>query len=575
MGVAMADSAVDRVDRVDADGDRRALPKRLWAVMVLQAALMMSMAFLYPTYQEPDEIAHTDYVTAYRHGDWIYGPGERHYQDGVLLSRDVPSTYFQSNIGKWPIKPRAQRRSFDERGTGYTEPSWPNQMVQHPPLYYATAALLSEAVPNFDKQHSDVQVFWLRMISLLLLLPVPVLIFLIGRRLTGDDTVGLVAALIPLSMPAYLRVGASVTNDSLAILFGTALLYALSRVITGDLTRRTAVFTGLLWAGALLTKGLALVLPPFIVLAYLVGASGALRERIRRAWLPAIVCGGVGAVVGGWWWVRNLIVYGTVQPLGLGPHYGARSVRYGPDRPGGTELGFLHQFVRLFSIRTWGSLGLIDSPAMPTWVPTIVLVAFLVLVVMGVAVGLRRTSAPRAAALTFAVPVALTLVPLSLKARGIYLHTLMVPGLQARYLMPVFAGLLVCATLGLRRYTGRFARWLPTAALVCVFLFQVAAALVYFMDELPSPYAPSIVDRVRSGLHVALGWSPWSRSVTVGLLSAAVLAAVAALVMFAAQAWRTPVAAYGGGSPLHESPESEPEPRPGADDSKVSLGDRE
>ena len=575
MGVAMADSAVDAVDAVDADGERRALPKRLWAVLLLQAALMLSMAFLYPTYQEPDEIAHIDYVTAYRHGDWIYGPGERHYQDGVLLSMDVPGTQFQATIGKWPIKPRSQRRSFDERGTGYAKAYRPNQMSQHPPLYYATAALASEAIPNFAKQHSDVQVFWLRMLSLLLLLPVPVLIFLMGRRLTGDDTVGLVAALIPLSMPIYLRTGASVTNDSLAILFGTALLYALSRVMTGDLTRRTAVFTGLLWAGALLTKGLALVLPPFILLAYLVGASGGLRERIRGAWLPALVCGGVGAVVGGWWWARNLIVYGAVQTNGLGAHYGALNVEYGPNHPGGTDLKFLHQFVRLFSIRMWGSLGLLDRPAMPTSVPTTVLAAFLVLVLIGMGVGLRRASAPRAAALTLAVPVALTLIPLAFLARSIYLPTLKVPGLQARYLLPVFPGLVVCAALGLRRYAGRFARWLPTAAVVCTLVFQVGVAVVYLAKELSSPYEHGIVDRVRSGVHIATAWSPWSRSVTVGLLSAAVLAAIAALFVFAAQAWRTPVAAYSGGSPLLESPESDPGPLPGADDSKVSLGDRD
>ena len=519
----------------------RRLPLVLWVVVLLQAAFMFGATVLYPTFQNPDEAAHVDYILAHRHGDWIYAPGKRSYQGGVILATGrVPNTQFQTHVGRRPILPRDQRPSFDKLGTFFATDRQPNQMVQHPGLYYGFAAGVSYLIPGFSHQHFDVQVFWLRMISLLLLIPVPILIYLTGRRLTGDHIVALVAALIPLTIPGYIRTGASVTNDSMAVLMGALLLYLLARVATGDLSRSMAVWTGLAWAGGLLTKGLALAMPPVIVAAYLVGAQGSLRERIRGAWRPALLAGAVGAVVGGWWWVRNLIVYGAVQPNGLGPIYSKN--QFGPDRPGGTDLKFLENFVRLFSKRVWGSLGLLDIPAMPAIIPVLIEVVFLALVAVGIAVGLRRSPAPRWAAVTFVLPVVVTLGVLYVGTRHWYLATTKLPGLQVRYLFPVLAGIVVLAALGLRRIAGRLSRWLPAAVALFAVLFQLAAAAVVLDIEM-SPPEPGRWRRILDGLHWVLGWAPWRQSVTESVLVAGAVAAVGALVVLVVVGARTPVPA--------------------------------
>jgi 4-amino-4-deoxy-L-arabinose transferase-like glycosyltransferase len=495
--------------------------------VVLQGFLMVAMGVLYPTFQEPDEVAHVDYVIAHLHGDWLSGPGERHYQSGVLdANAEVPGTQFRVHVGGKPALERDKRQSFDERGTTTAVDRSPNQMVQHPPLYYGLAAGYTYLIPNFSGRASDVQVFWLRFLSMLLLLPVPVLAFLIGRRLTGDDTVALIMAILPLSMPVFLRTGASVTNDSLMILLGTALLYGLSRVVSGDLTRRTALAVGVFWGAGLLTKGFALVMPPVIVLMYLVAGRGTLVARIKTGWQPAAFAGLIGFVVGGWWWVRNVLVYGVVQPNGLGAEWGSLNKVFGPDHAGGTDFEFFQKYFWLFGNRLWGSLGLIDVPSMRFNAAGVIASLFALLVIGGVAVGLKRSSAPRWAAVAFVLPVLATMAVAYMGSRGVYLRTLKLPGIQMRYVLPVLPGVTVAAAVALRRLFGRGARWLPVGVLFFALVFDAIAAIVVLDVEM-GPRVPDMLHRIWGGFKFVLGWAPWAGPVTVSLIA---LTGVVALV---------------------------------------------
>ncbi len=59
---------------------------------------------------------------------------------------------------------------------------------------------------------------------------------------------------------------------------------------------------------ALLTKGLALYLPLTMELGYLVAVC---RTSLRWALPAAALAMGVAFCLGGWWWVRNRLLYGT------------------------------------------------------------------------------------------------------------------------------------------------------------------------------------------------------------------------------------------------------------------------
>jgi hypothetical protein len=527
-------------DRVEAevelpagDGSRRRVPRRLWLIVVLQGLLMLATTILYPPFQNPDEQAHVDYVLAHRNGVWLDGPGERFYQSGVVAAvNEVPPIQFQTHVGGQAPVPRGQRKSFDALGTALDPSFQPNQMVQHPPLYYELAAGWSYLLPGFSDRGFDVEVFWLRLLSLVLMLPVPLLIYGAGRRITGSTTVGLLAAAIPLSIPSYLRTGASVTNDALLVLLTSLLLAVLVRVAWGDLSRRTAGYAGALWGAALLTKGFALTLPVVIVASYLVATPGPLRQRIRAGWPPALLCGIVGAAIGAWWWIRNLIVYGAVQPNGFGKTYAAYiDSTLLTGRPHGTTAGLPWAFTHLLVPRLWGSLGLIDIPSLPTpilWAPALLATALLIAALLRrdptIGWGPARTA-------TLILPIALTLALMAYGTRRDWLLGQQLPGLQVRYLVPDFLPVMVCIAVAASWLAGRRQRWLPPLVITATIAFLTASALWVLLVEM-SPNIPSRTSRLQHALDYIAGWAPWRATVSLLISAATALAALTAIVAF-------------------------------------------
>jgi small subunit ribosomal protein S36 len=528
---------------------RRPLPRRLWLVVVLQAALMLGTMILYPDFQQPDEAAHIDYVLAHRHGVWLAGPGDRPYQSGVLEAQaKVANTQARVHVGGSAVLPRSQRPSFDALGTApATSALTPltNQMVQHPPLYYGLAAGFSYLLPGFAHHRFDIQILWLRLLSLLLLLPVPILIFLAVRHIADDDNLALVAALIPLSIPSYLRTGASVNNDALLVVLTTALLLVLVRVTWGDLTRRTALLAGGLWGLDLLTKGFALDLPPVIVACYLVGASGRFTARVRQAFLPALICGVGGSVIGAWWWIRNVIDYSVVQPNGFGPLPPALKLRLFPTTPTGTESGFVYHFFRILVPRFWGSLGLIDRPGLSTLLLWIISLLAAVLIVVSIVRSYRPAGWRPGRAAVLCLPVLVTIGLMGFGSRSAYLHGRQLPGLQARYLEPDLLGIAVCIAMALWVCTGRLRRFLAPVVLTVTLVFLALSAYKVLTVEMSRPVLGRVA-QLRSGVHYVVAWAPWPAAVSAGFAAAGGLLALVTLVTF----WRSAAIAGPSGPPI-------------------------
>jgi 4-amino-4-deoxy-L-arabinose transferase-like glycosyltransferase len=516
---------------------RRAIPRRLWLIVALQGLLMLALTILYPPFQNADEAAHVDYVLAHRDGVWFDGPGERYYQSGVLIALgQVPNSQALIHIGNYPPVPRGDRKSFDQLGTTPARTSPPDQMVQHPPLYYGLAAGFSYLLPDFSGRGFDVQVFWLRLFSVLLLLPVPLLIFGAARRISANVNLALVAALIPLSVPSYLRIGASVTNDSLLILLTTVLLALLVRVAWGDLSRRTALWVGLAWGADVLTKGFALALPVAILACYLVDARGSLIARIKQSWRPALLGGALGSAIGAWWWVRNLIVYGAVQPNGFGPVW-AKSIHeqeLAGHHPPGTYAGLIQHFVTVLGPRIWGSLGLIDTPSLPRNILWLLLIVATALVLISL---LRRdptTGWGPVRALVLCLPLLLTLGVMFWGVRATYLRGQVLPGMQARYLVPDSLGIAICIAVAICWLSGRYQRWMAPLILTGSLLF-VAASAARVIDIEMSPTEAGRFQRFGDGLAWIAAWAPWRASVSAMIVGATALVALVSLMAF----WRS------------------------------------
>lgn len=512
----------------------RGVPALVWALVGVNIALMLSFTMLYPAMYGYDEPQHIDIAYAYSQGHGPYDPGERRLAAGIRNGERgagyPPTRPFNDVAGV----PRDQRRSFDAQGgdTPYTA-GLPNQMVQHPPLYYLAGAAVLD-FPGVSGMGYDRQIWLLRLLSVLMVAPLPLLAWAAAQVLLGPGPPALVAAALTVSVPGLTRIGATVTNDALMVLVGGLLVYFCAKVTTGDRRARTGALMGLTLLVGLLTKGFALVLPPVAAAAYLVAV---LRYRkvpvAAMAWVVGL------CAAGGLWWLRNLVRYGAIQPLGVGPE-NAETIR-GPLRPGGTLTGFVPGFTERISSRTWGGIGLPEGPKLTPVVTTSWMVALLVLVAAGLLIGVRGRW-DRAALAVLLLPALLTLGLVFSAAYANYrTHLDVYLGVHGRYLYVGLAGLAVAfgaGLTGLVRLAGRrgdaAARWLPLAVLVAALATQVVAVRTLVGAWWTAGDAGGAWSELGDALSSIVRWSPFPAGPTYAPFVLTLVLAPAALVLAAA-----------------------------------------
>ena len=394
------------------------IPGMVWLITALWASLLIGASLVWPMSYGYSEPAHIDMAYAYSADPLhFYGPGRLlPAQATVRMQQQVPGYPPKKSLAEAPIPFRGDRPSFAQLGGhAATHGTPPDQMVQHPPLYYWTEAVVLR-VPGVSHLPWDKQVWLMRLLSVLFMLPIPILAWATARRVLTHHPhphaahLAVLAAVIPLTIPNLIRVGSSVTNESLLILSTSVVLYLASRAMTGDLSKRTGSWLGLALGVALLTKGSALVLPPIALIAYLLGAAsrdGGMRAN-RRALALALVAPTVGCLIGGAWWLRNLVNYGRVQVDGFGSVY-ERNL-FGPPTNNGRVDNFVPKFLDFFTRRVWGGIGLPDNPALTPFL----VYGWLALVMIGVltCIFLRTSRGSQVRTLALAAAPVLTMVGL-------------------------------------------------------------------------------------------------------------------------------------------------------------------
>ena len=506
---------------------RRARTGALGLVTVLWATVLLGWLQLTPLYRAADETLHVDLVLHVLDGDGYPPAGALELEPAVratyplagLSSEERPelASLFPLPLSSTDVPAREQ--SFDELDPLPGLPDITNQMTQHPPLYYALVAGAASLVPGFDDRSFVTQVGLLRLLSAALLLPLPVLAAAAARRLGAGPPVATAAALLPLAVPQLAHVGASLNNDVLLVLLGAAVAAPLVAVGRGDASRRTALVVGVLLGLALLTKALAVGLLVWAALAYALALLGPARTRRGTVVGAALLAGGVAMAVGGWWWVVNLVRYGTVQPSGTAP-LPARDTA--PDL-----LDFTWSFLSRVTASTWGSFGWLEVQ-----VPVAARLAGLVAVLLGLALFLlRRPAEPwaRAAGATAVAGFALQTAVVYQQSLKNYLRGGYLAGLQGRYLFAFVAVLAAVVAVGLASALPRRARrWAPLLALAAVLGMQGVGVLT----ALHGFWWPD-GEGLRRALAIQSAWAPFPRWTT--LLAALVGAAAVLLLARAAR----------------------------------------
>lgn len=504
----------------------------LAAITLVVVAVATCWAVLTPAFRAPDELQHVNSVIRLAYGGGWPAPGEALMSPAIQTAReqsavdtDIPGRHWnRANVSQFtdaepvPDEDRVEvSRTNALPAGGIPSLDTVDQMTQHPPLYYALGAGWLHLTGTADSGWDDV-LLSLRLFDVLLLLPVPLLAAATVRTLLRDRPharpAALVAAAGVLFFPMSAHILAAVTNDALVTLAGAVLTWLAARVVAGDLRWRTALGIGLALGVGLLTKVMAAFAVPMVVAAYVVG--GNVRWAWKRAWWPplarVLLAGAVAFAVGGWWWLRNLLVLGAVQPVGI------------PERwepvPNAGFGHFATTVLTAFTRSFFGDFGWLELRVAPVvfWGgAAIVAVVCLVALV-------RRDTRWRAAVLLL-LPVGLW-GGVVVNAWDYYVDTGWITAIQGRYLFAGLTALVAVMAIGLR----------PRARVATLFVIvggiAAAAALGFAFHGMYWGYGDGVAD---AAARLA-GWSPLSAGqlVTVGVLTVcAGTLAVVACVRFA------------------------------------------
>lgn len=209
------------------------------------------------------------------------------------------------------------------------------------PVYYVPAAVVYRV---FRPLGDRAAFYAVRAFSVALLPALVLVAWLLGDALRpGDGRFAFaVAALVGLN-PHFLSFGTGVQNDLLSIVLAMLAVYLFVRWLDeGRLSPWRAFACGLVAAAAILTKPGTVFLALALPLAVLV-------LRRRDGIVPALSIVAGLAVGCGWWFVRNLVLYGE-----LGTREGLRRVGFPLARGDLGSFGKIARQVRAFGSAYWG-----------------------------------------------------------------------------------------------------------------------------------------------------------------------------------------------------------------------------
>lgn len=497
---------------------RTSIPRVVYLALALHAALLLTYSTMFPLYRPPDETSHLDMVLAAKNQQgW---PAERFTSQRTVASYE-PAGFVRrvvTPLSEESAVPRGQRPTFEElapeEATEFSNPA-----AQHPPLYYTVSAtallVVNTLVPLSYDWSFDQVVLFVRILNILMVLPLPLLMYRTAQRVLADERVAVAVSFVPLALPQFTHIGASVNNDNLLNLLLAAMALQLARVALGDSGRRDAVLIGAVAGAALLTKGFALLVFPWITAAYVLGEGGfssltRVAPGVRRA-LPALAIAGV---IGGWWWFRNVLLLGTVQPLGR-----ERNQLPADELPG--IEGWITSVPVLLVQRFWGSFSRYDVSIPPLFIVVAAIIALTGAVLWFV-------SRPRGQPLRITHVIALLNLPV-VATLGIMLYGSLqvyrldgdIAGIQGRYLFVGMTGLALLVLGGWARVVR--GRGLLLGVLVVGGVLHLVAAsrvVAYFWGR-EGPDDP--IDSVNGWL----AWAPWPGVLVVTVWCAVVGLAVA------------------------------------------------
>jgi len=463
----------------------KGLPIFIWLLL----AIFLARAFIYtsfiPPWQGPDEPQHYDYIHYLQTEKNLPVLGEVVFCDKVRSS--LSKFYFNEYARE--KNPYTRHGGLDTKEKIITQISHldkvkngeeskenikqRNQIIQHPPLYYLAGAVLTWPFKNGSLLNS---IYILRLFGALLGFGVVLLTYLTVALIYERNQYPAYAATAFVALnPMFTHVTTLVNNDTLTNFFFALFLFLLVRSLKYGFNIRRALSIGLVIGAGLLTKvffGLAFIL---LVLAAII-----FRSRIVSDYKLPLLSLGLGVLVSGAYYGRNLMLYKTLQPVFKFRMLDVSSYA----NMSFTKFLLESNFSQKFIISFWSNFGWIKPRF--TGIYYRILMVIVIFALMGLAVYLVNLARKKE---TFELKLlSLFLFSIALLALVIAFNsyrgarvTGVVEGVQGRYLFSFIGVIGLIIYLGINRILSFDKGYLAFAALTFGMILLDLSAVFYYI----------------------------------------------------------------------------------------------
>ena len=331
----------------------------------------------------------------------------------------------------------------------------------------------------------------IRGVNILIGTGVVFLTWLLGRTIwSRRPAIALGGAAFVAFNPMFIYMSGSINNDVIAALAGTAVTLACVKLIKDEkgLSRRWAITFGVLFSLALLSKfNLAAI-------AALIGLSVtwvAWRKKQWRLWVESvIIIGLVTALLAGWWFVRNQLLYG--EPTGVERLTELWGVRNPADSFGTALFELPYTWTSLWGRFGFGQIPLDEAIYIGLrWVVGFGLLGLLIPLIRRDKVELQ----------TVGIPVLILILNVMLFFAVVFNYLLISPaGAMGRFFFPALPALALLAFYGLSLWldlllrllkkepaSNRQLNWLAGAANVGMIVLVLVALFGYLQPAYARP----------------------------------------------------------------------------------------
>lgn len=262
----------------------------LWLIVFAFLILATAWNFIIPPYEAPDEPAHVQFVQ--------------------FIARYHRLPDLRSELAEAGIESPQAPLYYLLSGAALALARNP-ELHSNPPVnpQYAMPATETGANRFLPSHESEWGIHLIRAVSAMLGIVTILFTFALAFALTNQEEVALLAASATAFLPQFTFIAGAANNDNLAAALGAVSIFGIVRVIQiANPRNRDYLLLGLVLGLSLLAKSSLLVLLPIAALALVARGGQSMNTLLKSS---ALVAAGT-AIACGWYFARNLIMYGDV-----------------------------------------------------------------------------------------------------------------------------------------------------------------------------------------------------------------------------------------------------------------------